>query len=122
MVSSIFMVGSFGYNSYLSYQQKILSLTSKLAQMKYKQRVLNKKVKKFRVGFVKKSVFRMKKKVASIPAKSIPFIGTATILALTTYEIKSICMDIDDLYSLEESITSSKDRNDSSMLKKFCRW
>jgi len=120
--SSIILVSGLSYNYYISYQQKLLSLSSKLAYMKYKERKLNKKIKKFRVGFIKKSIFKMKKKVASIPAKSIPFIGTATILALTAYEIKSICKDIEDVYNLEEFITNSKDRNDSNTLKRFCQW
>ena len=120
LLSSIIVISTLSYNSYLSFQQKMLSLSSKLAYMKYKEKRLNKKIKKFRGTFVKKSIFRMKKKVASIPAKSIPFIGTATVLALTAYGIKSICKDIEDIYSLEKSITNSNDRNDSNVLKRFC--
>ena len=120
LLSSLFVTGGLGYQSYLSYQQKILSLSSKLDMMKYKNKVFKQKVKKFRIGFIKKSVFRMKKKVASIPAKAIPFIGGATVLAMTAYEIKEICEDIENLYSLEESLTKEEDRNTSSLLKRFC--
>jgi hypothetical protein len=62
----------------------------------------NKSVKKYGNKIVKRTARTTAKSIASIPLESLPYIGVATILTVTAYEIKSACdnkKDMDSLYS-----------------------
>jgi len=62
----------------------------------------NKSLKKYGNKIVKRTARTTAKSIASIPLEAIPYIGIATIVAITGYEIKSACdnkKDMDSLYS-----------------------
>lgn len=62
----------------------------------------NKSIKKYGNKIVKRTARTTAKSIASIPLEAIPYIGVATILGMTAYEIKSACdnkKDMDNLYN-----------------------
>ena len=60
----------------------------------------NKSIKKYGNKIVKRTAKTTAKSVASIPLESIPYIGVATILGITAYEIKSACDNKKDMEKL----------------------
>ena len=50
--------------------------------------------------------------VSSIPGESIPFYGIAIVLAATTYELKTACDNMTDLYDLQVALDPDSARSD----------
>ncbi|MBO9429602.1 hypothetical protein [Sulfitobacter sp. R18_1] len=50
--------------------------------------------------------------VSSIPGESLPFFGIAIVLAATTYELKTACDNMVDLYDLQVALDPDTARSD----------
>ena len=69
----------------------------------------------YRENYTKSLVGRAKKKIASAPAKAVPFIGTAAIVGLTVYEVNLACQDMNDLDKLEKDMFGENSDIDTSL-------
>jgi len=93
----------------LKYENKQLIKKNKILKAKNrklitKQKIITKKIQQHRKKTVSKLINRSKNKLATAPAKMVPLLGVATIIAMTTYDIKAYCQDINDIKSLETTL------------------
>ncbi len=68
------------------------------------KRKINHRVKQERKNIVKKHINRTKKKIASAPAKMVPFLGASLVVAMTAYDIQESCEDIKEFQEFEQDI------------------
>jgi hypothetical protein len=107
-------------NRRLAHQNKKLSSqNSKLSQ---NQKRIRAGVISHRQKMTKTLISRGKSKIASAPAKAIPFLGTATIIAMTTLEIQSYCDDIKEMDNFEKELFGSLEKNTSQEEEVLCNY
>lgn len=76
-------------------------------------------VKKYGNRVVKRTAKRTARSVASIPLESIPYLGVAMILAVTTLEVKDACADVTDIGELHSEM-NIKDTATPEIIDKIC--
>ena len=102
----IIVVVVFGYGVKAIYDLKfeVSSLKVQNANLVTKNRTNKKIIKKHRKTLTTKNMARIKNKIISVPAKSIPLLGTAVIASATASDVYDLCQDIKAFEELEKSM------------------
>jgi len=71
--------------------------------------------KNYRRNFTDRFTRRAKTKLATAPAKAVPFFGISVIIAMTVSEVNSYCKDIEEMEKFEEDVLeiNVSDKNNS---------
>jgi len=75
--------------------------------------------KNYRKNFINRFTRRAKVKLASAPAKAVPFFGISVIVAMTVSEINGYCKDIEEMKKFEKDVLeiNATDKNNSQKNK-----
>ena len=131
IVSIIFSIAAAGANFVYD---KFTQLTSQISNLKTinknlqtKNNALTKKQKdiKNKISQRKKELYsqklsRAKKKLGKATVSAIPFIGTASVVGMTYWEMQNYCNDIKEFKKFEESIFGEYDQTISVEEKAIC--
>ena len=98
----------FIYDSMDALKKEILDLKASNKALINKQTDIKKKTVERRKALITKKLNRAKVKLAKAPASMVPFLGAATVIGFTTYEIRELCNDIKDYKNFEESMFGEK--------------
>jgi ElaB/YqjD/DUF883 family membrane-anchored ribosome-binding protein len=119
-------------NVELSKMHKVLSNLNKLQKQNKQLRHRNQKLlaqreesaKRYAKHKAKKSqefLDRAKSKITAAPAKVVPILGVASIVAMTTADVHATCSDIGDMNALEKELFEHvSESNISSEIEYIC--
>ena len=118
----IILVVVFGYGVKTIYDLKfeVSSLKVQNANLVTKNRTNKKIIKKHRKALKTKNMARIKKKIVSVPAKSIPLLGTAVIASATASDIYDLCQDIQAFEELEKSMFGPLEYEETQNRDEIC--
>lgn len=130
-ITILFTIISFGANfvydrfSRLNSQISNLKTANKTLKTKNKSLIKKQKNIKSKMSQRKKELFkkklsRAKKKIAKATTSAIPFIGTASVVGMTYWEMENYCNDIKEFKKFEESIFGKNDESISEEEKALC--
>ena len=60
---------------------------------------------------VTRKMQRAGRKLAAVPARMLPFAGTAVVVTFTAYEINELCKDVDEINEFESSLFGADNEN-----------
>ena len=118
----IIVVAVFGYGVKTIYDLKfeVNSLKVQNANLVTKNRTNKKIIKKHRKAMKTRNMGRIKNKIISAPAKSIPLLGTAVIASATASDIYDLCQDIKAFEELESSMFGPLEVNETQNEDEIC--
>lgn len=128
VIFSIVGVGAnFIYDKFGQLNSQIANLKMANKTLKTKNNVLTKKQKdiKSKISQRRKELFqkklsRAKNKLGKATTSAVPFIGTASVVGMTYWEMENYCNDIKEFKRFEESIFGTKDESISDEEKALC--
>ena len=116
-------------NAILTTQVKELStlnqsLIKKVQGIKTKVKTIKKNIFSMKQRFYKRFAKRAGQKIASAPSKIVPLLGVATVITMTTLEIKDMCSDMKELEALNSLFPNEHNTTtaDSNNFQKFCNY
>ncbi|MBL6970148.1 MAG: hypothetical protein ISR68_01985 [Campylobacterales bacterium] len=68
------------------------------------KRQIRHRISQEKKNIVQKHINRTKNKIASAPAKMVPFVGAGLVIAMTAYDIQESCEDIQEFKKFEQDI------------------
>lgn len=131
ITSIFFTIVSFGanfiYDKFAQLNTQISDLKAVNKNLKIKNNTLANKQKeiKNKISQRKKELFqkklnRAKKKLAKATTSAIPFVGTASVIGVTYWEMQNYCNDIKEFKKFEESIFGINEESISEEEKALC--
>ena len=118
----IILVAVFGYGVKTIYDLKfeVNGLKVQNANLVTKNRTNKKIIKKHRKALKTKNMARIKNKIDSVPAKSIPLLGTVVIASATASDIYDLCQDIKAFEELEQSMFGPMGADETQSEDEIC--
>ena len=96
------------------------NLQTKNNALTKKQEDIKKKISQRKKELNKRKLSRAKKKLGKATVSAIPFVGTASVVGVTYWEIQNYCNDIKEFKKFEESIFGEYDQIISEEEKGLC--
>ena len=127
LVSILGFGANFIYDKFILLNSQISNLktTNKNLQTKNnsltkKQRDIKNKISQRKKELFKQKLDRAKKKLAKATTSAIPFVGTASVVGMTYWEMENYCNDIKEFKKFEESVFGKNDEAISEEEKALC--
>lgn len=96
-------------SSNMKFEQKNKALKKQNKKLIAREKHIHKKITERRKKLTQAKLKRVKTKLLTAGPKMTPFLGMATIVGATSYDIKSYCNDIDEMEQFEYELFPSKD-------------
>ncbi len=118
--ATVIFLGGINLNLNLKVSE-MAALKSAMSKLKAKnkklitqQKNIKKRLVSHRKAKTKQLIARAKEKIVSAPAKAVPLLGVATIVAMTTVDVNAFCGDIKDMNSVEKELYGEVEESEPS--------
>ena len=111
---------NFLYDKYTQLTSQISNLQTKNNALTKKQKEIKKKISQRKKELYSQKLSRAKKKLAKATTSAIPFIGTASVVGTTYWEMENYCNDIKEFKKFEESILGEYNHTVSQEERVLC--
>ena len=127
LIIILFVVLGYGVKTINDLKFEVSSLKLKNEKLVTKNKSLNdknrknkKRITNHRKALKTKNLARIKNKIVSAPAKSIPLLGTAVVASATASDIYNLCQDIKEFEELEKSMFGPLEHNEIQNENEIC--
>lgn len=127
LIVILFVVLGYGVKTIYDLKFEVSSLQLKNEKLVTNNKSLNdknrknkKRIKNHRKALHTKNMARIKNKIVSAPAKSIPLLGAAVVASATANDIYNLCQDIKEFEELEKSMFGPLDYDEIQNEDEVC--
>ena len=120
LISILGFGANFIYDKFTQLNTEISGLKTKNNTLTEKQKEIKKKISQRKKELFKQKLNRAKKNLAKATASAIPFVGTASVVGMTYWQMKNYCNDIREFNKFEESVFGEINEPMSEEEKALC--